>query len=686
MTQPLDMTPAVEALCPGCFYPRTWDEAAICPICKYQPDLVHRSAALLPVQTPLKRYVIGEKLGQGGFGITYRGFDQNLRARVAIKEYYPSDFVGRSTDRKTVVLNARDHQKLFNYGLRTFLNEARTLAQMKHPNLVRVLDYFEMNGTAYLVMDYYEGQDLTRYLAQQPDRRLPWRQAVSLLLPVLDGLEEVHQNGFMHRDVKPGNLYLTSQNQLILLDFGAARQVVGSHSRSWLIFSDGYAALEQYVQTSKQGKWTDVYGAAATLYAMLTAQRPPSAPDRVSCDTLRPIRQLAPSAPPALEQVLNHGLAVDPDQRLQSIVKFKRQLEAVLSGEDLGSTALAQPNRPAEVSSGSATPTRLARPADKKSNGSNTLTIAITPSVLVIGALLILAVTGSGWWLASRLTASSAPVESATAPGFTTAVPPVAPALAELQVFRDKLADGGDGPPMVVIPTPGREFVMGSPTLETGREAGERQHLVSIAAFAIGQTEVTFADYDRFCVATRRRKPQDEGWGREQQPVINVDWNDAAAYAQWLSEQTGQAYRLPTEAEWEYAARAESTTPFWVGNCVTTKQANYNGSVGSGDSDCGAKTGLYRQKPMATASFPANHWGLYDTMGNVWEWTCSLHAEDYGGAEAQCVGRDVGGRRTVRGGGWDSDPAKLRSASRSGLTPTFRSSSQGFRLVRSLTR
>lgn len=274
MTEPSDdnHTRLSMVTCPGCFHPREWDATAVCPICKYRLN-ADRSGALLPVGTQLKRYVIGEKLGQGGFGITYRGFDSRLHMKVAIKEYYPSDFVARSVDQKTVVLNSREDEELFGYGLRTFLKEARTLAQMKHPHLVRVLNYFEMNGTAYLVMDYLEGEDLATHLKRQPDGRLSWRQAIELVLPVLDGLRKVHEAGFMHRDIKPGNLYRTEEG-LILLDFGSARQVAGSHTRSLLIFTKGYAAYEQYFadQLNRQGPWTDVYGVAATLYFMLTAQ------------------------------------------------------------------------------------------------------------------------------------------------------------------------------------------------------------------------------------------------------------------------------------------------------------------------------------------------------------------------------------------------------------------------------
>lgn len=196
-----------------------------------------------------------------------------------------------------------------------------------------------------------------------------------------------------------------------------------------------------------------------------------------------------------------------------------------------------------------------------------------------------------------------------------------------LSTCRDTLKDGSLGPAMVVLPA--GSFTMGSPAGELARGADEQQHEVQIAQpFAIGKYEVTFDEYDSFARATGRKLPQDS-WGRKDQPVINVSWDDATAYAAWLAEQTGKPYRLPTQAEWEYAARAQTTTPFWTGDCIKTDQANYDG--GDDYNGCGAKTGLYRSQTVPVGSLPANAWGLHEVAGNVWEWTCSEYAGVYAG-------------------------------------------------------
>jgi formylglycine-generating enzyme required for sulfatase activity len=245
--------------------------------------------------------------------------------------------------------------------------------------------------------------------------------------------------------------------------------------------------------------------------------------------------------------------------------------------------------------------------------------------------------------------------------------------------YRDRLQDGSLGPVMVIIP--GGRFLMGSPENEAGRKNDERQHEVEVESFAIGQYAVTFEEYDRFAQATGRSKPKDQGWGRGRHPVINVTWQDAVAFAEWLSAQTGEHYRLPTEAEWEFACRAGTTTPFHFGETISTDLANYDGNYTYGN----GKKGVYRKRTVEVGQFPANAWGLYDMHGNVWEWTASVYDEQYGGAELQVSAASAAGSRGVRGGSWGINPQYLRSANRNRSWPDEAGSFQGFRLARALS-
>ncbi|WP_069472348.1 formylglycine-generating enzyme family protein [Candidatus Marithrix sp. Canyon 246] len=226
--------------------------------------------------------------------------------------------------------------------------------------------------------------------------------------------------------------------------------------------------------------------------------------------------------------------------------------------------------------------------------------------------------------------------------------------------FRDTLKDGSSGPEMVMIPA--GSFRMGD--IQGGGDSDEQPvHSVSVGQFAMGKFEVTFAEYDKFADATGRSKPDDRIWGRGNRPVIKVSWNDATAYAAWLSDQTGKQYRLPTEAEWEYAARAGTETKYWWGNEIDKSKANYNVNLG---------------KTSPVGSYAANQFGLYDTSGNVYEWTCSLYENKYNGKEKQCV--TTGNSLSLRGGSWLGVAWHMRSADRSRSKPTYRSDDVGFRV------
>jgi formylglycine-generating enzyme required for sulfatase activity len=213
-------------------------------------------------------------------------------------------------------------------------------------------------------------------------------------------------------------------------------------------------------------------------------------------------------------------------------------------------------------------------------------------------------------------------------------------------------------PTIAWVPIPAGTFTMGSPTNEVNRGDDETQHQVTLSAFKMSKHEVTFEQYDAFCDATGRSKPSDKGWGRGNRPVINVSWDDATDFAEWMG------CRLPTEAEWEYAARAGTTTPFSTGNNLTFLQANFNG-----------------QKTLPVGSFAANAYGLFDMYGNVWEWCSDWYGDYSTSAQTNPKGASSGSLRMIRGGSWFDYSYLSRSAIRTGYTPVNRIFSVGFRLV-----
>mgnify|MGYP005741763229 CR=1 FL=1 len=234
---------------------------------------------------------------------------------------------------------------------------------------------------------------------------------------------------------------------------------------------------------------------------------------------------------------------------------------------------------------------------------------------------------------------------------------------------------------MVVIP--GGTFLMGSPRDEKGRDEDEGpQHEVTVPRFALGTCAVTFAEYDWFCEATGRRVPDDDGWGRADRPAIDVSWVDAQAYCRWLSRETGAEYRLPSEAEWEYACRAGTETPFWWGSEISSDDANYNGfyTYGTGS------RGEYRQRTVPIRRFRPNPFGLWQMHGNVWEVVEDHWHREYTGAPSDGLAwiEDGARRIVVRGGSWDNTRTALRSASRGYDLPNARDYKSGFRVARTI--
>ena len=236
-------------------------------------------------------------LGRGGYGVTYLAVDKNLDRKVAIKEYLPVDFATRLDD-QTVAPRSSEHNEMYQWGLERFLKEARTLAKFNHPNIVRVISVFEQNGTAYMVMEYEQGESLSAVFKGKIF--FSEEELLDIFIPVIDGLSLVHQAGFIHRDIKPSNIYIRDDGSPVLLDFGSARQSSGQTRTLTSLVTYGYAPFEQYNEgNEKQGPWTDIYSLGATLYFGITKKKPEDSMRRGGCilsktpDPYKPVSILA---------------------------------------------------------------------------------------------------------------------------------------------------------------------------------------------------------------------------------------------------------------------------------------------------------------------------------------------------------------------------------------------------------
>src|SRR6266404_876261 len=276
----------------------------------------------LPAGHALQEYRIERVLGVGGFGLTYLALDENLHLRVAVKEYLPADIAVRAPDR-TIAPTSSETAEIFDWGKRRFLDESRTLASFRHPNIVRVMRFFEANGTAYMVMEFVEGAPLPDWVSTR--RPLAEAQVAALAAPLLDGLQVVHKSGFMHRDIKPPNIYIRDDSSPVLLDFGAARQ---KSSELTALVTPGYAPFEQYHTQGKQGAWSDIYALGGVLYWMVTGNSPHEAAARIRADTMPPALQAADKSlfRPEFLAAIDWALAPHEDQRPQSVPEWREAL------------------------------------------------------------------------------------------------------------------------------------------------------------------------------------------------------------------------------------------------------------------------------------------------------------------------------------------------------------------------
>ena len=712
----------------------------------------------LPAGTRLGEYEVVDVLGAGGFGLTYRAWDTALEKYVAIKEYLPRDFATR-TNTRTVVPTSQADRADYEWGLTRFLDEARTLARFDHLHINKVHRFFEAHGTAYLVLEYIEGETLGALLGRQG--RLSESEVEGLLTDVLSGLTEVHEAGYVHRDIKPGNLMVKPDGNVVVLDFGAARQAVGQRSKSVTsILTPGYAPLEQYdTKAEDVGPWSDIYALGMVAYRCISGLSDGELPDAVTrsrsarkgSGDLEPAASIGQGRYDArLLRAVDWAIQVEEDARPQSIAEWQQALPGI--------TAKPVSTRP--------------EPPDPAPPASS------SRWALVVGVVaLMVAVAGGAYWYAGQQgLLSGGPQEVASGPAVTEpdrvesqpggeteeteieteiegegeeVVEAGGPSAEEVEaglgldrearrLVQQGLMEAGQEPGptdglfggdttrtrqairawqaakdmeasgfltqeqadalielgrartaqqrlqaeetrqraeaerfgrlLQMVRVPGGTFTMGCTREQSDCRDNEKPaHRVRVNDFEIGKYEVTQELWEAVMGTNPSRFS-----GCAQCPVERVSWDDIQEFLRKLNA-GGGGYRLPSEAEWEYAARGgqESRGYQYSGSNNPEAVAWYRGNSGDRTHRVGQKQG--------------NELGLHDLSGNVWEWVQDCWNNNYRGAPGDGGAWERGecGRRVLRGGSWLIYPRYLRSAHRGRNPSVNRDNRFGFRLARS---
>lgn len=619
------------------------------------------------------RYRIINQLGHGGMGAVYQAMDENLSCVVAVKETFATN----------------DEQR------RAFRREAELLANLSHAALPRVMDHFTHGDGQFLVMQFVPGHDLAELLELR-EQPFPVGKVLGWADQLLDALEELHSSKppVIHRDIKPANLKVTPKGKVLLLDFGLAKGFAGqmstaeaeSHGKSVYGYTPHYAPLEQ-IRGAGTDPRSDLYSLAATLWTLLTSKVPPDALSRVAekedgnADPLRSAHEINPEVPEPLSKLLGRAMSLNRNQRPGTASEFRNALRDgahtqferatlplprasapeptptppslppleptvkapeptslpanVPAPKPIKATESASMNAASEPQSvptmrvssppavptweqAGASPTASSRvgEADRETRFQKRMAL-IVAGVFVV-AISITVVTWSGWlsWAGKEQSGGVGPTQTNKQAGENVTGSPAGPA--------------------GMVYAPGGKFRMGRNASDGGDEYENPEHDVTVKSFYIDLYEVTNEDYKK-CVDDRRC-PRPEGWvnqtdyqvGTALQPVTGVTWGAANEYAKWAGK------RLPTEVEWEFAARGTDGRRYPWGREWQQGKANANG-----ESKGLADVGIYRGE---------SRFGAFDMVGNAWEWTASKLIAYPGGSFREQPSGDV---RVIRGGSYD---------------------------------
>ncbi|MBL8063494.1 MAG: SUMF1/EgtB/PvdO family nonheme iron enzyme [Anaerolineales bacterium] len=591
----------------------------------------------------IDRYELLELLGKGGMAMVYKAYDSRLEREVAIK----------------IIRQDAFPPEILQDVLKRFEREAKSLARLSHPNIVKVLDYGEYEGSPFLVLEFYAGGTLKEKIGDP----ISWREALRLLLPVARGVEYAHQRDIIHRDIKPANILMADNGEPTLSDFGIAK--IFQNEKNTALTGSGmamgtpeYMAPEQW--TGQTGHQSDMYSLGIILYELVTGRRPYIA-DTPGAVFLKQVTEplpypsgVVPNLPEAVEQLLIKALARDPGSRFANLGELIREIENLLNADE--GKLKASESRPAS-NKAEAVPIPVGS-SPARASSLRMLVVGGIGGVMVIIAALVVGVP----FILGKLNPS--PTATPIAP---TEAPTSAPAPTQTLVvgsgpLLNEITDAR-GAEMVLVPE--GMFTMGSKAEDALAECLKYQsdcdlswyrdeeppHTVFLDSFYIDRYEVTNGQY-AVCVDEGTCQPPTSSesairssyYGNpeyENYPVIYVSWDMAKAFCEW------RGARLPSEAEWEKAARGPEGNVFPWGAEADLTYANYNVDIGDT-----VAVGRYEngQSP----------YGAYDMAGNVWEWVADWYSNSYYQVSPleNPLGPETGEKRILRGGSW-YDPAYL---------------------------
>lgn len=615
------------------------------------------------------KYQVIDQIGKGGMGIVYKCYDPDFQRPVAVKTIFKKYIEA-------------DQGSEF---LRRFKHEMIAAARVTHGNVVAVYDAGVQGGAPYLVMEFVDGCDLKQIITD--DAPLTIERSIDIMKKVLRGLACVHQQGIVHRDIKPANIFLTKAGEVKLADFGIAKLDTSELTKVGTVMgSPKYMSPEQ-CRGDVIDHRSDLFSLGVIFYQMLTNKHCFSAESMVAI-TQKILAEepdkpslLRPDVPKAIDKVVMKALQKKTDQRYQSVDEFLHALDAIdITDKNAGS--------------------KMVLPA--------IIGLVVAVVAVIVGVLLFnqddpqVATVPTGSSVSEPAnqidkvkedtpsSQTSTPVVSSSNQPDKVKQQPAqevqnqttetqAQTQTQTQTKETQVTKAAEKGPSKAVSTmvasviksmvaiPGGDFKMGYTS--AGVYDARPLHDVYVGSFKLQKHHFTVGDYNVYLSAMGKGRKS----GHKDQPVTNVSWDEAQSFISWLNKMSGKRFRLPTESEWEYAARTASKYDFPWGKRVIKNKAN-----------CANCDSQYdNRSPSPYTAFKPNGYGLYDMYGNVWEWMQDCYVNNYNEAPTTSVPVEFKNcqRRVLRGGAWNSDKKEIHPGYRNASIPDFESNSIGFRLA-----